>query len=517
MKKHILRIVVTVLILSVIGGAVWFFFFKPSNNDAIYSDLVGFSTKINNRKTAISNLKAANTIKDVKDGSTEHYTLSEVEFNSEKVFKESLLVRQLIMNDTNSLIDGFNKFTITENKKTFELNSLFAPVSFTDTELKAIEKIIVYPQIGSENANLPYKLLIKGLTDVNYQELAINALNITNVEKNALKQELKNLSVYYFSLNNLLLEMDNAFNYYTMFAKNAEKASKKSQDEIQSAINKVSNNISSFNNAVKEINNYQQLISINEVKTDSGIISDSAKLYTITRMYGDLKNTFMEMFNNYADLILKVKDYDVKYVFNNNFTHDTRTVFYETLIYAVNYMAQIKSEVKTDGEVVSINPDWYNAYYDACVVLNTSKIYDYIEGMDNNLAVSILKQFFKKSVVETNSPNSDKEFETRLTSWVSTIKTQLTLNINQFVNSFNHVYKNEKNIITEKIFKTKNNVKTQIANGNENFLADYPQAYKQDIANIMNILNFQAITIEGTAVETVESIGKFVSLPNIVV
>lgn len=175
MTKHILRLVVTIVILGVVGLCLWLFVFKPSESETAFSILEG----IEEYKDQISYNEKLDTITSYNN--TDCYT------------NETLLERERIFGGTTRNVDGAKSFyneyyyqKVTKSlDKIYDIYSSYVLLAenVSKKQLKQVQ------QDAKE-----YKSALSAVTDkadrvIEYEKICVRA---SSSEKNGLKSELSN-------------------------------------------------------------------------------------------------------------------------------------------------------------------------------------------------------------------------------------------------------------------------------------------------------------------------------------
>ena len=343
--KTILRFAVTIVILGLIFLGVWLIWFKPTNELEVFNTLTNLQKADNKSKGYGAYL----------------YAMSGVDEDNKAVG---------LINCKDEIKYQVNDVTTTHNKYFDDINfSVIGSDGLNKNNASDVEKYIKY-----------YRFFMIG------EESGTNAS-----DHNANPYHEQDV-VGYVGLQNMYDNIDKAFDYYYAYVQLAQKVDKQDVKEINN-LAKVLNN--SYNNFASTKSDLDALLNGLTASTDSTGVNHNTIMVEVKNLFKTLHNDYFNIVKNYNNLTISVRDFVIKYAFDNDFAYNKETVYYDILVNAVkeftNKSINLFVEVGEDKkDFVANNKDKITDYVDysldvAKVIKNGQQdvVADYIELKDN--------------------------------------------------------------------------------------------------------------------------------------
>lgn len=171
------------------------------------------------------------------------------------------------------------------------------------------------------------------------------------------------------SLTSMYAEVDKAFDYYYAYVQLANKVEKDDVKQIKKLTNDLNNSYNTFTSLKVDLD--ALLTKKGGENVDNATIDDE-----VTNLFESLFNEYFNIVKKYNVLTMEVRDFVVKYVFDNNFAYSTESVYYEVVLNSVNEFTKTstdilvvedsKTSVKTDSQYIDLSAD-------ICRVINSGK------------------------------------------------------------------------------------------------------------------------------------------------
>lgn len=171
------------------------------------------------------------------------------------------------------------------------------------------------------------------------------------------------------SLTSMYAEVDKAFDYYYAYVQLANKVEKDDVKQIKKLTNDLNSSYNTFTSLKVDLD--ALLTKKGGENVDNATIDDE-----VTNLFKSLFNEYFNIVKKYNVLTMQVRDFVVKYVFDNNFAYSTESVYYEVVLNSVNEFTKTstdilvvedsKTSVKTDSQYIDLSAD-------ICRVINSGK------------------------------------------------------------------------------------------------------------------------------------------------
>ncbi len=337
--KTILRFAVTIVILGLIFLGVWLIWFKPTNELEVFNTLTNLQKADNKSKGYGAYL----------------YALTGVDENTQAVGLINWKHKKSEDSDSetiNRYCEGLNFSTITSEG------------------INSNEDYIVY-----------YRFFMLG------EDLGTN-------------EDYHNADPYYLQgvtnsvgLQKMYDNIDKAFDYYYAYVQLAQKVDKKDVKEINNLAKALTNSYTNFASTKSDMDSLLDKLSSKSDEYNSNTIMTEVK-----NLFKTLHSDYFNIVKNYNNLTMTVRDFVIKYAFDNDFAYNKETVYYDILLNSVKEFTSksINLFVKEGNkEFVANNADKITDYVDysldvARVISSFNKeeekpdvVTDYIELKDN--------------------------------------------------------------------------------------------------------------------------------------
>lgn len=289
--KIILRIVVTVVILSLIFLGVWLIWFKPSNELEIFNNLTQLQSQDQDKFEPVFKEIADKKELKTKTGAKHLYKFIDCKSDNQatKALGQIKYLRAYMFGEFGSDIS------------TTEVNTTYNPY------FKINEDTLI--KNGEEYVNIP------------------NQIEIAKVNQA-------------IGFHDLYLVIDDAFEYYYSYSQLVEKIERNDvkklnglMADLKSDYDSFKSNAKAFTDLESNLENFTQLTIINEVKA----------------LYVNMFNDYYDIIKSYNKLTLALKDFVNNYVFENNLTYDNKTVTYEMMLNSITELTSKKCDTTLEN------------------------------------------------------------------------------------------------------------------------------------------------------------------------
>ena len=283
--KTILRFAVTIVILGLIFLGVWLIWFKPTNELEVFNTLTNLQKADNKSKGYGAYL----------------YAMSGVDDNNNAV----------------GLTNCNDKISFLVNNVTTTRNKYFDDINFS--------------VIGSDGLNKNYASDVEKYIKY-YRFFMIGEESGTNASDNNANPYYNQNVVGYVGLQKMYENIDNAFDYYYAYVQLAQKVDKQDVKEINDLAKTLNN---SYNNFASTKSDLDALLDRLTVSTDSAEVNHNTIMVEVKNLFKTLHNDYFNIVKNYNNLTIRVRDFVIKYAFDNDFAYNKETVYYDILVNAV--------------------------------------------------------------------------------------------------------------------------------------------------------------------------------------
>ncbi len=339
--KTILRFAVTIVILGLIFLGVWLVWFKPTNELEVFNTLTNLQ-------------KADNKSKGY--GAYSH-VLTGVDEDNQPVGLTNC--KDEIKYKVNNVDTPYNKYFRNVNFSIIGSDGL-DKTAYADTP-----KYIKY-----------YRFFMLG------EESGTNAS-----DNNANPYYLQDV-VGYVGLQNMYNNIDKAFDYYYAYVQLAQKVDKKDVKEINNLAKALNDSYTNFASTKSDLDSL-----LNKLSSNSADINPDTIMIEVKNLFKTLHSDYFNIVKNYNNLTMTVRDFVIKYAFDNDFAYNKETVYYDILLSSVKEFTSKSINLfvtEGDKEFVANNDDKITDYVDysldvAKVIKNSGNdvVTDYIELKDN--------------------------------------------------------------------------------------------------------------------------------------
>lgn len=355
--KHLIRIIVTILVVGALGVGAYFIWFKPDKDLSTFlalNDLSEFKQQIN----------LDNNMQDLYLA-TGHGTVT---------------VKKVVT------ITNEDADTVTESTENFDFAIPF------DTDF--------LPNYGlSEN---PYEVIIN---KVNYEDILsirailfqsktdyINADLINLNESLLLEKNDNNIKYSYYSYSVMEQYLNQVYSHYLAYTQVAQGVSSSAQKAIKKTLNEYRDALEALNQSILSTLNYQivynyKIDSIIDQK-EFTITNDNVttKIY-VPNYVGDDNAAHLELYNRYhrvlknyryslnlyVDLINELKDFVNKFVYNGNVINNVKTAEYDIFLMSAKNAVGGNYDTIADKKQANI---WLTENKLFMTALNNASIYE---------------------------------------------------------------------------------------------------------------------------------------------
>lgn len=339
--KTILRFAVTIVILGLIFLGVWLIWFKPTNELEVFNTLTNLQKADNKSKGYGAYL----------------YAMSGVDEDNKAVGLTNCTDK--IKYKVNNVDTPYNKYFSNVNFSVIGSDGL-DKTAYADTP-----KYIKY-----------YRFFMLG------EESGTNAS-----DNNANPYYLQDV-VGYVGLQNMYNNIDKAFDYYYAYVQLAQKVDKEDVKEINNLAKALTNSYTNFASTKSDLDSL-----LNKLSSNSADINPDTIMIEVKNLFKTLHSDYFNIVKNYNNLTMTVRDFVIKYAFDNDFAYNKETVYYDILLSSVKEFTSksINLFVTVENkEFVANNVDKITDYVDysldvAKVIKNSGNdvVTDYIELKDN--------------------------------------------------------------------------------------------------------------------------------------
>lgn len=306
--KTILRFAVTIVILGLIFLGVWLIWFKPTNELEVFNTLTNLQKADNKSKGYGAYL----------------YAMSGVDEDNKAVGLTNWKHKKSEDSDSetiNRYCEGLNFSTITSEG------------------INSNEDYIVY-----------YRFFMLG------EDLGTN-------------EDYHNADPYYLQgvtnsvgLQKMYDNIDKAFDYYYAYVQLAQKVDNKDVKEINNLAKALNNSYTNFASTKSDMDSLLDKLSSKSDEYNSNTIMTEVK-----NLFKTLHSDYFNIVKNYNNLTMTVRDFVIKYAFDNDFAYNKETVYYDILLNSVKEFTSksINLFVKEGNkEFVANNDDKITDYVD---------------------------------------------------------------------------------------------------------------------------------------------------------
>lgn len=344
--KTILRFAVTIVILGLIFLGVWLIWFKPTNELEVFNTLTNLQKADNKSKGYGAYL----------------YAMSGVDEDNKAVG---------LTNCDDEISFLVNNVTTTRNKYFNDINfSVIDSDGLNKNYASDVEKYIKY-----------YRFFMLG------EESGTNAS-----DNNANPYYLQDV-VGYVGLQNMYNNIDKAFDYYYAYVQLAQKVDKKDVKEINNLAKALTNSYTNFASTKSDLDSL-----LNKLSSNSADINSDTIMIEVKNLFKTLHSDYFNIVKNYNNLTMTVRDFVIKYAFDNDFAYNKETVYYDILLSSVKEFTSksINLFVEVDKKEFVANCDDKNTDYvtyslDVARVIKNGQqdvVTDYIE-LKNNYSTAL--------------------------------------------------------------------------------------------------------------------------------
>lgn len=289
--KTILRFAVTIVILGLIFLGVWLIWFKPTNELEVFNTLTNLQKTDNKSKGYGAYL----------------YAMSGVDDNNNAV----------------GLTNCDAKISFLVNNVTTTRNKYFNDINFS--------------VIGSEGLNKNYASDVEKYIKY-YRFFMLGELSGTNIDdSNANPYYDQGVYKYdgdkkvsYVGLQNMYDNIDKAFDYYYAYVQLAQKVDKQDVKEINNLAKTLNNSYTNFASTKSDMDSLLDKLSSNSTDINPDTIMTEVK-----NLFKTLHSDYFNIVKNYNNLTMTVRDFVIKYAFDNDFAYNKETVYYDILVNTV--------------------------------------------------------------------------------------------------------------------------------------------------------------------------------------
>lgn len=289
--KTILRFAVTIVILGLIFLGVWLIWFKPTNELEVFNTLTNLQKTDNKSKGYGAYL----------------YAMSGVDDNNNAVG---------LTNCDDEISFLVNNVTTTRNKYFNDINfSVIGSEGLNKNYASDVEKYIKY-----------YRFFMLGeLSGTNIDDSNANPYYNQGVYKYDGDKK-----VSYVGLQNMYDNIDKAFDYYYAYVQLAQKVDKQDVKEINNLAKTLNNSYTNFASTKSDMDSLLDKLSSNSTDINPDTIMTEVK-----NLFKTLHSDYFNIVKNYNNLTMTVRDFVIKYAFDNDFAYNKETVYYDILVNTV--------------------------------------------------------------------------------------------------------------------------------------------------------------------------------------
>lgn len=344
--KTILRFAVTIVILGLIFLGVWLIWFKPTNELEVFNTLTNLQKADNKSKGYGAYL----------------YAMSGVDDNNNPVG---------LTNCKDKIEYNVNNVTTTRNKYFNDINfSVIGSDGLNKNYASDVEKYIKY-----------YRFFMLG------EESGTNAS-----DNNANPYYLQDV-VGYVGLQKMYDNIDKAFDYYYAYVQLAQKVDKQDVKEINNLSKALTNSYNNFASTKSDLDSL-----LNKLSHNPDGVNPETIMFEVKNLFKTLHSDYFNIVKNYNNLTMTVRDFVIKYAFDNDFAYNKETVYYDILLSSVKEFTSksINLFVEVDKKEFVANCDDKNTDYvtyslDVARVIKNGQqdvVTDYIE-LKNNYSTAL--------------------------------------------------------------------------------------------------------------------------------
>lgn len=285
--KTILRFAVTIVILGLIFLGVWLIWFKPTNELEVFNTLTNLQKADNKSKGYGAYL----------------YAMSGVDDNNNPV-------------GLTNCTDGIEYNGTSYNK-------YFKGINFSVIGSNGLDKTV--------SADIPkyikyYRFFMLGeLSGVNQ-----DYVNANPYYKQGVYEDNADTQVSYVGLQKMYDNIDKAFDYYYAYVQLAQKVDKQDVKEINNLAKALTNSYNNFASTKSELDSLLNKLSSNP---DGG--NPETIMFEVKNLFKTLHSDYFNIVKNYNNLTMTVRDFVIKYAFDNDFAYNKETVYYDILLSSV--------------------------------------------------------------------------------------------------------------------------------------------------------------------------------------
>lgn len=289
--KTILRFAVTIVILGLIFLGVWLIWFKPTNELEVFNTLTNLQKTDNKSKGYGAYL----------------YAMSGVDEDNKAVG---------LTNCDDEISFLVNNVTTTRNKYFNDINfSVIGSEGLNKNYASDVEKYIKY-----------YRFFMLGeLSGTNIDDSNANPYYNQGVYKYDGDKK-----VSYVGLQNMYDNIDKAFDYYYAYVQLAQKVDKQDVKEINNLAKTLNNSYTNFASTKSDMDSLLDKLSSNSTDINPDTIMTEVK-----NLFKTLHSDYFNIVKNYNNLTMTVRDFVIKYAFDNDFAYNKETVYYDILVNTV--------------------------------------------------------------------------------------------------------------------------------------------------------------------------------------
>lgn len=349
--KTILRFAVTIVILGLIFLGVWLIWFKPTNELEVFNTLTNLQKADNKSKGYGAYL----------------YAMSGVDEDNKAVG---------LTNCKDGIEYKVNNVTTTRNKYFNDINfSVIGSDGLNKNDASDVEKYIKY-----------YRFFMLGeLSGTNASDNNANPYYNQGVYED--KDDTK---VSYVGLQKMYDNIDKAFDYYYAYVQLAQKVDKQDVKEINNLAKALTNSYNNFASTKSDLDSL-----LNKLSPNSNDINPDTVMFEVKNLFKTLHSDYFNIVKNYNNLTMTVRDFVIKYAFDNDFAYNKETVYYDILLSSVKEFTSKSINLfvevgEGEKEFVANCKDKITDYVDysldvAKVIKNGQQdvVADYIELKDN--------------------------------------------------------------------------------------------------------------------------------------
>lgn len=281
--KTILRFAVTIVILGLIFLGVWLIWFKPTNELEVFNTLTNLQKADNKSKGYGAYLYAMSGVDE------DNKTVGLTNCTDEIKYK------------VNNVDTPYNKYFSNVNFSVIGSDGL-DKTAYADTP-----KYIKY-----------YRFFMLG------EESGTNAS-----DNNANPYYLQDV-VGYVGLQNMYNNIDKAFDYYYAYVQLAQKVDKKDVKEINNLAKALTNSYTNFASTKSDLDSL-----LNKLSSNPDGVNPETIMFEVKNLFKTLHSDYFNIVKNYNNLTMTVRDFVIKYAFDNDFAYNKETVYYDILVNTV--------------------------------------------------------------------------------------------------------------------------------------------------------------------------------------